>query len=136
MKVIPMLFVLILGLSFSCKNTAEPEVKKEVRKEVSAITKTPQLKKPAKASDRMRYTGATVYAGSTDFEFVGDDGNKVLIRVNNIDDTDNRIFPDDMLQIGENVEGPPVANPQLIGKYFDIEQDKHGFYRKITLSKK
>lgn len=81
------------------------------------------------------YQEATVYAARTDYAFENEIGELILIEGNVYDDTAIDI-PDNMLDDDEEIEGPPGANPDLVGKRFLLHYNTEGILFKIELEKK
>ncbi|MEM7040331.1 MAG: hypothetical protein AAF570_25410 [Bacteroidota bacterium] len=69
------------------------------------------------------YVRATVYAGATDYTFATEDGTEMQVRVNNLPEERKVKIPDNLLDPSEEVEGPPDANPALVGKPYRISYD-------------
>ncbi len=78
--------------------------------------------KPEKTTvkiEEMIYESATVYAGSTDYFFKNNMGEMVKFRVSNMEENPKIKLPVNLLE--PNVEeGPPGANPALVGKKMQI----------------
>lgn len=69
------------------------------------------------------YEGATAYAGRTDYAFrLVSNGNLMQIGLSNMpeDAAVNPKIPANMLENNKNAEGPPGANPDLLGKTFEL----------------
>lgn len=66
------------------------------------------------------YEGAAVYAGRTDYVFKNTTGHTMTIGVSNMpeDAATSPKVPANMLESGDDIEGPPGANPELVGKAF------------------
>lgn len=64
----------------------------------------------------LEFAAATVYAGATDYYFTTMTGEEVSYRVEN--EATRAVGFDGMTAIGE--EGPPEANPEMIGKKFEV----------------
>lgn len=63
------------------------------------------------------YKNATVYAGSTDYEFEVD-GKSILLRLSNFDTLNQPIIPSNLTIT--SLEGPPSVNPVLIGAKYRL----------------
>ncbi len=74
------------------------------------------------------YESATVYAGSTDYAFKPASGDLIMIRVSNFEEEKipNPSIPDNMLESGDDLEGPPGANPEKVGGRYAIYYDDDG----------
>ncbi len=81
--------------------------------------------------EKVVYKEAVVYAGSTDFVFENGKKETIMIRVSNEENTIK--FPGNMLDTA-TVEGPPGANPALVGKSFLIIKNSKGEVIEIKLS--
>ncbi len=80
------------------------------------------------------YRSATVYAGSTDFYFENDDGEIIEFRVSNLQDEQKIELPDDMLESGV-LDGPPGANPDLVGEDFMLLYDDRGELIRVAFTR-
>jgi len=68
------------------------------------------------------YQSATVYAASTDYYFKGKDGKMIEFRVSNLPGKNEIELPSNLLE-SDVSEGPPGANPDLVGKEFKLIYD-------------
>jgi len=71
------------------------------------------------------YQSATVYAASTDYYFEDKERKIIQFRVSNLPGKNNIDIPANLLESNVS-EGPPGANPELVGKAFKLiynEQD-------------
>lgn len=68
------------------------------------------------------YTDAQMYAGITRFVFKDDAGKLTNVDIPNISKGDKVYLPGNLLE--NTNEGPPTANPGLIGKPFELEYDR------------
>jgi hypothetical protein len=82
---------------------------------------------------RAKYESAAVYAAATDYRFVTDAGQQILIRVSHIEPEGNPDINVNLLEVMEEVEGPPAADPSLVGKYFKLYKDGDGNYIRILI---
>lgn len=90
----------------------------------------------AQASDRIveaAYVSATVYAGSIDFTFETKDSDMLVVRESTFEE-DGLDIPENMLNDDETIEGPPDANPDLVGATFRIHYNAEGMPLKIELA--
>jgi len=106
------LFALLL---FACQNTTEKK----------AAEKNANIKEAI-------YESATVYAAATDFYFKDTEGNKIEFRESNLPGEQKVGLPELMLDPNAS-EGPPGANPQLVGRTFQLIYDKEGQLKTIKL---
>lgn len=106
------------GCSSQRESTVQPT---EIQVTTSTTTTAPQGR-----TQIVSYQSATVYAGATDFYFKDIDGQIVEFRVSNLPDPETIDLPDNMLDDAV-VEGPPEANPDLVGEEFLLiyDQDDH-----------
>ncbi len=65
------------------------------------------------------YQSATVYAASTDYYFEDKEGKTMKIRVSNLPEESKIVLPTNLLESNIS-EGPPGANPDLVGKTFKL----------------
>jgi len=68
---------------------------------------------------------ATVYTGSTDYYFQEKSGQEVKIRQSNFEENTFKM-PANLLDNGDEIEGPPGANPEMVGQSFVLTYDKEG----------
>lgn len=80
---------------------------------------------------RAKYAAATVYAAATDYRFITDEGEEIIIRVSHIEPEGNPEITVNLTNVMEELDGPPEADPALVGKYFKLHQDSEGKYTKI-----
>lgn len=80
------------------------------------------------------YQSATVYAASTDYYFEDSDGQVVEFRASNLPDEQSIELPDNMLD-PDAVEGPPGANPDLVGEEFLLTYDENDQLVRVELSR-
>lgn len=114
-------FLLITLFAFSCSN---PTAQKESNQENTEMT-AEEVSDDDHKSEILIYQSATVYAGATDYYFKDQSGTSVEIRVNNLPEEQTFNVPAGLLE--SNVEeGPPGANPEMIGKSFEIIYDNTG----------
>ena len=73
------------------------------------------------------YEGATVYTGSTDFQFDVDGklkliriGNDIYYRIEDGEQVEGYDVPGDLIDPSEDLEGVPGGNPKWMGKKFEI----------------
>lgn len=83
-------------------------------------------------TEQMTYESATVYTGSTDYFFKNKTGETVKFRVSNFEENPNLSLPANLLE-AEVEEGPPGANPALIGKKMQITYDIDNQLQKIKI---
>ncbi len=100
-----------------------------------ATPQPPAQDLPISTYIRVKYISATVYASATDYKFIADDGQEITIRVSGEEGAINPTIPDNMLEPGEDLEGPPGANPEMVGRFMSIEQDPSGKYLRVIYSR-
>ncbi|MGK0388025.1 MAG: hypothetical protein ACI94Y_000753 [Maribacter sp.] len=72
------------------------------------------------------YEGCAVYAASNEYAFSNKKGEIILIMVSQLPEIEKekRIkVPDNMLESMEDLEGPPGANPEMVGNEFLLVYD-------------
>jgi hypothetical protein len=72
------------------------------------------------------YESCAVYAASNEYAFKDEKGETILLMVSQLPETkkEKRVkVPDNMLESTENLEGPPGANPTMVGKAFLLIYD-------------
>lgn len=128
---------LCLSLSLSCTNSEAPKTEEPATTE-APVPPTEQTTIPAglplTSMIRAKYVSAAVYAAATDYVFVQDDGQQITIRVSDEEGAENPEVPAILLESGEDLDGPPGANPAMVGKYLTIEQDGSGNYVRVIYS--
>lgn len=77
------------------------------------------------------YRSAAVYAGKIEYEFRSS-GKKSFLVSDGIDDESTIEMPYNMLEDDEDLDGPPGANPELVGKTFELYYDQQDKVRRIV----
>ncbi len=77
-------------------------------------------------AEKVIFENATMYAASTDFYFKNENGEEVSVRVSNLPEEQTVKFPDNLLESDTGIEGPPGANPDMVGKVFFIVKNEKG----------
>lgn len=108
-------------------NTSETEIlpNRNVEKVASDSSITPKSVKKVAEGKIVTYENATSYAAATDYTFFDEENKLIFVRVNHFEDakSPNPIIPDNMKESTENIEGPPGANPEMVGKKFKLMYD-------------
>ncbi len=133
MKKYYFLFLSIFFFSIACNQT--PEAPNNDQPVDPTPTPEETLALQVNKMFAAKYVSASVYAGSTDYEFTDTDGKQIMIRLSNIDTLENTIMPDNMLEPTDGIEGPPGANPKMVGRNFTIEQNPEGKYTRVIYSR-
>ena len=115
------LFLLLLA---SCGNKKKSS---EADKKDTASTK-PVV---ADNTQKVTYKSATYYTGRVDFFFTDEKGNEVVVGISNMPEDSGAIYPPDLLEPTENLEGPPGENPAMVGKSFLLIKNAAGEVREI-----
>lgn len=118
----PFLYILFFFLILSCQN-----------KTTSTENTKPQ--KPTVKIEKMTYESATVYAGSTDYFFKNEKGETVKFRVSNLEENPIVSVPANFLEM-EVEEGPPGANPDLVGKKVRVTYGADNQIQKVRIDSK
>ncbi len=147
MKKIILLVIAVsfIALNFNCNPTEKSGVIPEnenVPQSYDNIEKEPKKPeeinplKEKKNIELVTYESATVYAGSTDYYFSDNKGEKFHIRISNMPQEKEIIvkIPEGMLET-EAVEGPPGANPNMLGKQFQVKRNDAGEIIEIMVLK-
>ncbi|GAB5554311.1 MAG: hypothetical protein Sapg2KO_39020 [Saprospiraceae bacterium] len=79
------------------------------------------------------YQNATVYTGSTDYSFLTDQAEEIMIRIPNYEEESSIIVPDGLLESSDTLDGPPGINPLVQGKWFKLYYSEAGEVYKISL---
>lgn len=77
------------------------------------------------------YISATFYAGSTHYFFKTKEDK--LFKINVLNEPEEQVvkLPKNLLDPNKNLEGPPGANPKLIGKKFMVKTDENGSAKEL-----
>lgn len=81
---------------------------------------------PAENAEKVIYQRATMYAAATDFYFTNEQGEEVEVRVANLPEERTTVYPENLLEDIEGLEGPPGANPEMVGKSFLLIKNEKG----------
>ncbi len=87
---------------------------------------TPPIDVPAETTEKVTYLNGVVYAASTDFYFENENGGELSVRVSNLPEEQTVKFPANLLESDSEIEGPPGANPDMVGKTFFIVRNEKG----------
>jgi hypothetical protein len=78
-------------------------------------------------SERVIYENCAVYALATEFIFKNMQGEQLLVQVANSPGERTTKIPDNLVApVAEGQEGPPGANPALVGKAFFLIKNEKG----------
>lgn len=78
------------------------------------------------------YESAAVYAGKTEYRFFTEEGEAILLSEGNEEEAHIKKSVD-LLEADEELEGPPGAEPKLIGKQFTLVKDENDAVVEIKL---
>lgn len=101
----------------------------------SGSTDKTKPEKPTIIYEEMTYESATVYAAATDYFFKNGKGEMVKVRVNNLEENPKVSVPANFLETGVE-EGPPGANPDLVGKKMRVTYGPDSQIQKIRRASK
>jgi len=79
-----------------------------------------------------QYASAAVYAGKTEYQFIGEDGQDFLISDGNEEEKSIKT-PDNLLEDPDEIDDLPGANPILIGKKFELHKNAEGKFTEFKL---
>ena len=126
------LFVVMVSCNEKTSNTNE---------QTQQDTQTPQNQQSAETTENATpktvfaiYEQATVYAGRTDYMFEDENGEMLMVEYSNFEETPSIELTENMLETDENLEGPPGANPEMVGKKFKLSYNADGQVFKIELA--
>ena len=102
--------------SATVENTGDPVIIKPV------LTDSPQ---------QVIYKSATYYTGRVDFYFQDEKGGEVKVGISNLPEDSGAVYPNYLLESGEDLEGPPGENPAMVGKPFLLIRNAAGEVREI-----
>jgi|CXWL01.1.fsa_nt_gi hypothetical protein len=96
-------------------------------------TKDTTATKPIVAdnSQKVTYQSATYYTGRVEFHFNDEAGADIRIDISNIPEDSGAIYPKYLLESGDTLEGPPGANPAMVGKPFLLIKNAAGDVKEI-----
>lgn len=114
-------------------NSEEAEKNESSREETTLADQEVLPSSDSSTIKLVTYTGAAVYAAVTEYQFEDENGEMLLIRGPVFDEAAKFEIPDNMLDDDPNVEGPPGANPKLVGKTFELHYNAQGELVKMAL---
>lgn len=121
--------ILILGC-WSCSDQSSKESEQNAQQtEITQQSAQQSTNKIVVAT----YESAAAYAARTDYAFTTANDEFILIEGNTYDEKPVIELPDNMLETGDDIEGPPGANPELVGKTFNLYYDADEVIYKIEL---
>jgi hypothetical protein len=89
----------------------------------------------ADAPQKVFYKSATYYTGRVDFFFEDEKGQLITVGISNMPEDSGAVYPPDLLEPTENLEGPPGENPAMVGKPFLLIKNAAGEVREIKPAK-
>ena len=123
MRILILSFGLIASIMLiGCQNTSESK----------ATTDAPEEEVTKGSQTEALYESAAVYAGKTEYRFFTEDGEAVMISDGNGEESHIKMSVD-LLEEDEDLEGPPGAEPTLIGKKFTLIKDENDAVVEINL---
>ncbi len=87
------------------------------------------------APQKVFYKSATYYAGRVDFYFEDEKGQVITVGISNMPEDSGAVYPPELLESTENLEGPPGENPAMVGKPFLLIKNAAGEIREIKPAK-
>lgn len=123
MRILRLSFVLIASiLLVGCQNTSESnDTSNAAEEEVTKGSQTEAL-----------YESAAVYAGKTEYRFFTEEGEAIMVSDGNEEESHIKMSVD-LLENDEDLEGPPGAEPTLIGKKFTLVKDENDAVVEVNL---
>ena len=115
---------LIIAILISCNNKKTSESSKD-------SDTTSSIPVTAGSTEKVIYKRATFYAGAVDFYFDDPSGKEVSVRVSHAPEDSGAVYPQILLESGDSLEGPPGANPAVVGKPFLLIKNAKGEVREI-----
>lgn len=116
---------LLLVIIASCNNkksTATPAAGKDTAAVIPPVTDNNQ---------KVTYQSATYYTGRVEFHFLDEKGGDVRVDISNMPEDSGAVYPKYLLESGDTLEGPPGANPAMVGKPFLLIKNAAGEVREI-----
>ena len=119
------LSIVTLFVIASC-NSKKSEKTPEANKDTAATT--PPV---ADNNQKVTYQSATYYTGRVEFHFQDEKGEDIKVDISNMPEDSGAIYPKYLLESGDTLEGPPGANPAMIGKPFLLVKNAAGEVKEI-----
>lgn len=107
----------LLCCTFTLTNCGETE-----SKEATTTIETPSEPHPSRKVVEVNYQSATVKPSQTNYYFQKGSGIRVEVGINNQKDVEKAKIPNGML--GEGEDGAVIANPDKVGKPFELVYEK------------
>lgn len=100
---------------------------------VTGDTNDTTTTKPVVADNPQKviYQSATYYTGRVEFHFHDETGADVIVDISNMPEDSGAIYPKYLLESSDTLEGPPGANPAMVGKSFLLIKNAAGEIREI-----
>lgn len=130
-----MLVFVLLSMLISCNESSSENESQTEEMQQSQVIQQESTSVAVKIITAT-YQQATVYTGRTDYLFEDEIGGMLMVEYSNFDEIPPIELPENMLENDEELEGPPGANPELIGKKFKISYNEEGNVYKIELAEK
>lgn len=115
---------LLLVIIASCNNkksTATPAGK-------DTVAVTPPV---TDNNQKVTYQSAIYYTGRVEFHFQDEKGGDVRVDISNMPEDSGAVYPKYLLESGDTLEGPPGANPAMVGKPFLLIKNAAGDVKEI-----
>lgn len=123
--------ILCVFLILSCQNKPGPISSTPTTNVPNTGSVTPEKK--AIKIEEMTYESATVYAASTDYFFKNGKGEVVKIRISDLEENPKVSLPTNLLEVNIE-EGPPGANPDMVGKKMRVTYGADNQIQKIRIA--
>lgn len=128
---------------FGCKaekpvDTSPTPLSSTPAKSIATSTPTPKPSAtPSESGERQSiiavYDSCTVYAGATDFYFKTDSDDLIQFRNSNLPEDEQSVeLTVDLVDTSNSTEGPPGANPEWVGRRFELTLDDTGEVVSVT----
>lgn len=109
----------------SCNNK-KTEKTQDVNKDTTTVT--------APVTDnnqKVTYQSAIYYTGRVEFHFQDEKGGDIRVDISNMPEDSGAVYPKYLLESGDTLEGPPSANPAMVGKPFLLVKNAAGEVKEI-----
>lgn len=101
-------------------------------KKTGTATGTDPAKPVATATtQKVTYTSAAWYTGMVEFHFDDETGKDIRVTISHQPEDSGALYPRYLLESPDTLEGPPGANPAMVGKPFLLVKDTAGEVKEI-----
>jgi len=124
-------FILFFFTMMACQN--KPALTSNTPTTDATQTDSATPEKTSVKVEEMIYESATVYAAATDYFFRNKKGESIKIRISDLDENPAVSLPANLLETDVE-EGPPGANPDIVGKKMRVTYGADNQIKKIRMA--